>query len=173
MPGYNQTQLNYKVLNGNACSLFVGDHLIGFATASSPAWDMGTDAYYGIGSSKPQEIQQLRMSMTINVDKLRLTAEGESFFGESTPLVNILANNQFNIYVSDISGNPFLAYVGCVASNEGTNITTNAAVSETISFLAMDILDVDGNSILNGNNALAGVNFLSSAAAGASLPTAP
>lgn len=171
MPGFNQQQLAYKVLNGNAVALTVGDQLIGFAQSSSPSIDYGTDAYYGIGTAKVQEIQQLRFSQSITIDSLKLTAEGLAFFGESTPLSYILANNQFNIFLTDNAGVAFLSYVGCVASNNSTAVSANQPVTEGITFMAMDVLDSDGNSVLNSNSALA-VNFLASASGGSGTPTA-
>ena len=164
MPGYNQQQLAYKVQNSNSVSLYVGDQLVGFAQSSSPAIDYGTDQYYGIGSAKPQEIQQLRFSQSITIDQLRLTDEGLAFFGIGTPLSYLLANNQFNIYLLDGSTHEaILAYVGAVATSNNTSVTTNQAITEAISFLAMDVLDKDGNSLLNSNSAL-DVNFLASTA---------
>lgn len=173
MPGFNQQQLAYKVLNANQVSVLVGDQLVGFAQTSSPSQDFGTDAYYGVGSSKPQEIQQQRFSQTIALDQFKLTAEGLAFFGESTPLSVILAGNQFNIFLVDNTGVAFLSYVGCTASGVSTNISANQAVSESITFMALDVLDQNGNSLLNNQDALA-VNFASSAAGGTgSTPTAP
>jgi len=170
MPGYNQQQLAYKVQNANAVSLFVGDNLVGFAQSSSPSIDYGTDTYYGVGSAKPQEIQQLRFSQTITIDQLRLTNEGLAFFGIDTPLSYILAYNQFNIYLIDGSTNDaIIAYVGCVASNNNTSVTTNQAITEGITFQAMDVLDPDGNSLLNSNSSIL-TNFLSAAAS--AIPTA-
>lgn len=172
MPGYNAQQLAYKVLNANSVSIVLGDQVIGFAQSATPQIDMGTEPYYGIGSAKPQEIQQLRFTQNVTIDKFRLTAEGERFFGVSTPLETILANNNFDFYLLDNQGVAFLAYVGCVASNLGQNVSANTPVSESVAFMAMDVLDSDGNSVLNGPNALT-ANFAASAAAGGSLPTAP
>lgn len=173
MPGYNQQQLNYKVVNGNAVSLLIGDQLVGFGQSSSPSVDYGTEPLYGIGTAKPQEIQQLRFSMSITLDFLKLTAEGQAFFGVNTPLSTILANNAFNIFVLDNAGVAFLSYVGCVAASDSINISANAVVAENISFMAMDVLDANGNSVLNSNS-IEAVNYLASSAGGAgSTPTAP
>ncbi len=172
MASFNQQELAYKVLSANQCSIFVGTQLIGFGQSSSPSIDYGTDAFYGCGTSLPQEIQQLRMSMTITLDTLKLTAEGQAFFGESKPLSYILANNSFDIYVVGTNQEPIYAYVGCVASNQGAQFSANSAVAENVSFIAMDVLDNTGTSIMNGQNALGGINFAASSAGGAATPTA-
>lgn len=173
MPSYSQTALNYKVLNGNAVSILIGDTVVGFGQTSSPTIDYGTEPLYGVGSARPQEIQQLRFSMSITLDYFKLTAEGQAFFGETTPLSVILANNSFNIFLVDNAGTAFLSYVGCVASNDSTQISANAVVAQNVSFLAMDVLDSNGNSVLNSNSALL-LNFVASAAGGSgSTPTAP
>lgn len=172
MPGYNAETLLYKVQNANSVSIAIGDQVIGFAQSMNPSLDAGTEPYYGVGSSKPQELQQLRFSPSLSVDKFKLTNEGQQFFGINTPLETILANNSFDIYAIDDNGVAFLAYVGCVMSNQGLNISANSPISESITFMALDVLDSDGNSVLNGQNAL-NVNFAASAAAGGSLPTAP
>jgi hypothetical protein len=153
VPGYNQQQLNYKVLNGNACSLMIGDQLIGFAQTVSPSIDMGAEGLYGIGSAKPQEIQQLRFTNSITLDKFKLTDEGVAFFGGSTDLATILAYNQFNIFMLDNAGVAFLSYVGAVAGTNNTSISSNQPITEGVSFLALDVLDKDGNSVLNSNSA--------------------
>lgn len=173
MPGFSQNQLNYKVLNSNAISALIGDTIVGFGQSSSPSIDFGTEPLYGIGTSKPQEIQQLRFSMSITLDTFKLTAEGQAFFGETTPLSSILANNSFNLYLLDNTGTAFLSYVGCVAASDSLNIAANAVVAQNITFMALDVLDAQGQSVLNSNSADV-FNYIASAAGGAgSTPTAP
>jgi hypothetical protein len=153
MPGYNQQQLLYKVQNANAVSVMLGDQLIGFAQTVAPAMDFGAEGLYGIGSAKPQEIQQLKFTNTITLDRFRLTAEGIAYFGETAELSYILAYNAFNFYLLDTDGTAFLSYVGCVASSNSTSIATNQPITDGTSFLALDVLDSDGNSVLNSNSA--------------------
>lgn len=152
MATYNQQQLLYKVQNANACSIMIGDVVIGFGQTTAPAMDFGTEALYGIGSAKPQEIQQLRFSNAITLDKYRLSNEGESYFGVTTPLWTLLANNYFDIFLLDETGQAFLAYVGCVAQNNNLNIAANTPLTEAMSFLALDVLNSDGVSVLNSNS---------------------
>lgn len=153
MPGYNATALNYKVRNANGVSLLVGDQVIGFGQSSSPSQDYGTEALYGIGSAKPQEIQQLKFSQTITLDSFQLTDEGLAFFGVPQELGTILCNNQFNIFVLDNVGKAIRAYVGAVAQNQNINIPANQIVTENITFIAIDVLGPDGTSLLVSNSA--------------------
>jgi hypothetical protein len=153
MPGFNQQQLLYKVQNANAVSIMIGNQIIGFAQTVATGIDMGGEGLYGIGSAKPQEIQQLKFTNTITLDSYKLTAEGLAFFGETADIVTILAFNSFNFFLLDNDGTAFLSYVGAVAGNTNQNIATNQLVTQGISFLALDVLDSDGNSVLNSNSA--------------------
>lgn len=153
MPGYNQQQLLYKVQNANACSIMIGDVVIGFGQTAAQNIDFGTEGLYGIGSAKPQEIQQLRFTNSFTLDKYRLSKEGEAYFGITTPLWSLLANNQFDFFLLDTDGSAFLAYVGAVAQSNNTNIASNTPLTEGMSFLALDVLDGNGVSVLNSNSA--------------------
>lgn len=153
MATYNQQQLLYKVQNANACSIMIGDVVIGFGQTVAPAMDFGTEGLYGIGSPKPQEIQQLRFSNIITLDKYKLTKEGNQFFGVTTPLWTLLANNYFDFFLLDTDGSAFLAYVGAVAQSNNIGISANTPLTEGMSFMALDVLDHDGNSVLNSNAA--------------------
>lgn len=153
MPGYSQSQLNYKVRNANGVSILVGDQLIGFGQSSSPSQDYGTEALYGIGSAKPQEIQQLKFSQTITLESFQLTDEGLAFFGIGSELGTILANNQFNLFVLDAAGKAIRSYVGSVATTQNINIPANQIVTESLTFMALDVLGPDGTSLLESNSA--------------------
>lgn len=153
MPGYSATQLNYKVRNANGVSILIGDQLVGFGQSSSPSQDYGTEALYGIGSAKPQEIQQLKFSQSITLDSFQLTDEGLRFFGIAAELGTILANNQFNIFLLDNTGKAIVSYVGCVAGSKNLNIPANQIVTEAITFMALDVLGPDGVSLLESNSA--------------------
>jgi hypothetical protein len=162
MPGYNQQQLLYKVRNANACAIMVGDQLIGFGQTASTSIDMGGEGLYGIGSAKPQEIQQLEFTNTFTLDRLMLTDEGSAFFGENAQWITILAYNSLNFFLLDTDGTAFLSYVGAVATSTNLNISANQPLTEGTSFLALDVLDSDGVSVLNSNSAEV-INALASA----------
>src|SRR5580698_7373403 len=138
MPAFNQQALNYNVLSGNQCVIMIGDAVVAFAQTSDQAVDFGSEGLYGIGTAKPQEIQQLKFTPRISLTAFVLTSAGVVFLSYPSNLLEILANNNFNIYVVDNNGNPLLTFVGCVAENYSQTVPTNAIVTETISFLAMD-----------------------------------
>lgn len=156
MPAFNQKQLQYRARNANSVTVMIGDQIVGFAQTTSHSFDFGTQGLYGIGSAQPQEIQQLRVSPQITIDALALTEQGKAVLGESATLSSILANNQFNLHVVDgASGDALYTYVGCVASNFSENIPQNQPIADTVTFLAMDVLDDSGQSILNVGSAYA------------------
>lgn len=152
MPAYNQQQLLYKVQNANACSILLGDVIIGFGQTMAPNMDFGAEGLYGIGSAKPQEIQQLKFTNTITLDKYRLTKEGRAYFGVTVPLWALLANNYFDFFLLDENSEAFMAYVGAVAQTNNTNIAANTPLTEGMSFIALDVLDGNGVSVLNSNS---------------------
>ena len=154
MPAFNQTQLSYKARNANSVTILIGDQAIGFAQTTSHTFDFGAEQLYGIGSAMPQEVQQLRVSPTITIDNFALTTNGLNALGYPINLSSILANNSFNFFVVDgQSGQALFTYVGCVASNFNENIPSNRPITDAITFLAMDVLNSNGQSILNQGNA--------------------
>jgi hypothetical protein len=154
MPGFNPQQLQYKALNANACVVLVGDQPLAFAQTTSHTFAFGTEALYGVGNAKPQEIQQLRISPEISLDNFALTELGNTLIQGGVTFASIIANNQFAISVIDGIDNIVLfTYVGCVARNFSETVAANRPITDAISFDAMDVLDQSGQSILNGPNA--------------------
>jgi len=131
-------------------TVLIGDQAIGFAQTTSHTFDFGTEGIYGIGTSLPQEIQQLRVAPQITIDSFSLTQKGLQTLGYPINLASILANTQFNLFVVDgQTQQPLFTYVGCVASNFNENIPANRPITDAVTFLAMDVLDSTGQSILN------------------------
>lgn len=153
MPGFNQAALSYKVESGNTVLVTIGDQPLAFAQTTNPSWDFGTEALYGIGSAKPQEIQQLRIGPEISIDNFALTAAGQLTIQNSTQFAAILANNQFNISVLNAAQQVRFTFIGAVASNFNESIAANRPITDAIRFMAMDVVNQSGQSILNGPNA--------------------
>lgn len=154
MPAFNQTQLKNRARNANSVTVMIGDQPIGFAQTASHTFDLGAEQLYGVGTAMPQEAQQLRVSPQISLDAFALTQQGLSLLGYPSNIASILANNAFNLHIVDgITGDTLYTYVGCTASNFAENISANQPVSDTITFLALDVLDDSGQSILNVGNA--------------------
>ncbi|MDA8191436.1 MAG: hypothetical protein M0Z68_08240 [Gammaproteobacteria bacterium] len=154
MPGFDAKQLAYGVRNGNMVNIMLGELSIGFGQTSSASNDWGTEALYGIGSAKPQEIQQLRIEPTVSLDSFQLTKKGLAFLGYPSSMLEVLSNNSFDFHIMDENANAILTYVGCVAQNFNLNIPANQPITEAVSFTALDILNALGVSILNSNQAI-------------------
>ena len=154
MPSFNATTLNNQVQNGNSVTIMLGDVVIGFGQTAGPSIDWGTEGLYGIGSAMPQDIQQLKNTMTISLDQFLLTDSGLAFLNQPSTMLEVLSNNSFDFHVMNATGNPVLTYVGAVASNFSLQIPANQPITQTTNFIARDILDPLGNSIMSGNNAL-------------------
>ena len=155
MPGYNATQLEYNVKNANLVQVMLGDAVVAYAQTTNPTLDFGAEQLYGIGSANPQEVQQLRLSPQITLDAFELTQKGLTVLGMPATYAQVLANNQFDIHLMGADGTTYNTYVGCVCSSFAQNISTNQPITDSLVFLAMDILDQTGISIMQGQNAYA------------------
>ncbi len=156
MPGFQPQTVANNVSNGNQVAVLLGDQIMYFAQTVGHQYPFGTEQLYGIGSALPQEIQQLRVSPQISLDSFALTTQGVNALQGGTDLNYILAGNVFDFHVYDGLTNTIkFTYVGCKCQNFAQSIPTNAPMRDTYSFLAMDVLNAQGNSILNtGENAI-------------------
>lgn len=154
MPGFNPQVLAYRARNANSVVISVGDQPIAFAQTTTHRMPFGTEGLYGVGSAKPQEIQQLKVSPEITLDQFALTSVGNNIIQNGTSFASIIANNQFNISVIDgIANITLFTYVGSVAQNFDETIAANRPITDAIAFLSLDVLDNTGQSIMNGPNA--------------------
>jgi hypothetical protein len=172
MPSFQQSTLAYRARNANSVTILIGDQPIGFGQTLAHTFDFGTEGIYGIGTAMPQEIQQLRVAPQITIDSFALTQKGLQVLGYPINLASILSNTQFNIFVTDgTTQQPLFTYVGCVASNFNENIPANRPITDAITFLAMNVLDSTGQSILDSptTNALQVAAFGSNTAGAANL----
>lgn len=156
---FGQQELKNRALSANDVTIMVGDVVVALGQTTASAINWGTDQFYGIGSPKPQDIQQLKFSPTIDIDSFALTPDGLGIFGYPSTIAEVLAGNSFEIHIMSRSGDPLLTFVGCVSSNFNLNIPANQVVTQTINFQSMDVLDALGNSIMASNSAL-DVGFL-------------
>lgn len=156
MPGFNPTQAALNVRNGNTVAIVLGDQVIAFAQTTGLQIAMGAEQLYGIGSAKPQEVQQLRMSPAFTLDAFALTQDGINLLQGGQNLDYQLAGKQYTMHVIDsLSNSVAYTYVGAKAQNTSQNIPANAPIRTTHTFLALDVLDPQGNSIMDdGNNAI-------------------
>lgn len=165
MAGINAQQLNYNVLNANQVMVQLGDAVVAFAQTAPHSIDFGAEALYGVGDATPQEIQQLRILPQITLEFFALTSEGIKLLGGGQRIAYALANNQFQIHlIDDKSGQVLFTYVDAVAQNFSETLVSNRPIIDSIPFLAMDVLDINGNSILASNSAIAPGNFVIAAA---------
>jgi hypothetical protein len=170
MASFNQTAISSKVLSGNAVAILFGTQVVGFGQSSNFGVDFGTETLYGIGSANPQEVQQLKNSITVNLEVFMLTAQGIQILGYPTDFSEVLSGNQFNISALDAQGNPIKTAVSATAGNVSISIPANQICTESISFMCTDILGVNGTSILNGVNATSSVALASTALGALSVP---
>ena len=156
MPGFNGTQQANTAQNGNNVAVMIGSIAVAFAQTVGHQLGMGAEQLYGVGSAKPQEIQQLRMSPSISLDSFTLTAVGRRVLADDQNLNYVLAGQQYELHIYDgLTQTTMYTYVGCKAQGYGQSIPVNAPIRDSITFLAMDVLDQNGNSIMDtGDNAM-------------------
>lgn len=153
MPSYGQKSLNYQAANANGAKIMIGDVTVAYAQTTTHSIDAGGQQLYGIGSSLPQEIQQLRISPAIALEYFALTAQGIAILGTGQQLAYSLFNTQFDIHIVDGTTSQILyTYVSAVASSVSETLATNQVILDSVSFLAMDVLNNQGVSILNTNS---------------------
>ena len=167
MPGYQATTQANTAQNANNVTVMIGNSVVAFAQTVGHQVGMGTEQLYGVGTSKPQEIQQLRMSPSIALDSFALTSVGINLLAGGVNLHYTLAGKIFELHVMDGLTNTILyTYVGCKAGGFSQSISTNSPVRDSITFLAMDVLNSSGQSIMDaGDNALAVISTAASVAA--------
>jgi len=153
MPGFNATALNYKVRNGNAVVIMVGDQLIGFGQSSTNGVDFGADPLYGIGSSLPGEIQQLKILPSVSMSALQLTTAGLAALGQPTTWLEVIANTQMDFHIVDGDGTTLLTYKSATCGSYSSDISANQPITEQTSWNALDVLDTNGSSVLASNSA--------------------
>lgn len=153
MPGFNATDLVNKVRNANNVVILAGDQVIGFAQNMQLGTQFGTEQMYGIGSAKPQENQQLKVAPTFTLESLQLTAAGIAAYGYSTPWVKILANTELDFSAVDGSNNVIITAAAATATDYSSTIPVNQPITESTSFVCLDLLDSNGESVLDGNGA--------------------
>ena len=73
MPGYGGVQQANTAQNGNNVAAMIGSIVVAFAQTVGHQLGMGTEQLYGVGSAKPQEIQQLRTSPSVSLDFFTLS----------------------------------------------------------------------------------------------------
>lgn len=154
MPGFSPQSLAYRVANANAALIVIGDQVLAFCQTTTHSFAFGTEPLYGVGTAKPQEIQQLRVLPSITVDNFALSEVGTTLLEGGQSFASIIANNQFTISVVDgITGLTRFSYIGCTANDFNETVAANRPITDAITFTAMDVLDQTGQSILNGQNA--------------------
>lgn len=149
MPGFNQSPLNYKARNTNSVTITIGDTVVAFGQTVTPSFDFGTTLLYGIGTNMPQDNQQLRTSPSISIDEFQLTEDGMVYFGSPQSIGYVLNGNSFDITIYGSKGEIINSFITCVASSYNGNLPANQPITETITFLAMDVLGPNGQSVLS------------------------
>jgi hypothetical protein len=157
MPGYLPQTIVQNVMNGNNVAIMLGDLVIAFAQTVGSQVSFGTEQLYGVGTARPQEVQQLRVSPSFSLDSFSLTAHGMTVLGGGQRLEYILAGKSFEMHVVDgVTNTTLYTFIGAKAQNASMNIPANAPLRSTFAFLALDVIDNLGNSIIDaGDNAIA------------------
>lgn len=152
MSSFAGKNLNYNVQSGNDAAVFIGDVRIAFGQDLTMNTSYGTQALRGIGSAMIQEIQQLIVTPSITLSNLYLSKRGTQQLGLQYELASVLGGNQFTIALHDSDGNQIRQYLGCVCDTDNLNAPVNAVFSESVTFMAKDVLDANGVSLFTSNS---------------------
>jgi hypothetical protein len=139
----------YRARNGNQCIIFVGATPIAFAEAFDFTIDYGAQQVYGIGSEKPQDLQQLKFAPRFSLRSIELTTQGQLLVGSGQAnLRNYLGNNYFNVGVFTADDSIIdLTFLMAMATSVRTTIPANGLVTDTFDCLAMDVINELGQSL--------------------------
>jgi len=156
MPGYQPQVIANNVMTGNNVAIMLGEEIIAFAQTTGSQISFGTEQLYGVGTARPQETQQLRVSPSFSLDTFSLTAHGLTVLGGGQRLEYILAGKSFEMHVLDgVTNTVLYTFVGAKAQNVNLNVPANAPLRSTYSFLALDVINNLGDSIIDaGDNAI-------------------
>lgn len=168
MPGYSATALVANARNANTVAVLIGDQVVAFAQTASHHYSLGAEQLYGVGSALPQEIQQMKISPAISLSMFALTETGTQLLAGNSNIGYSLGNTAYDLHLVDgATQDVIFTYVGCVADSFSESIQANSPVSQDIPFLAMDVWDSNGNSVLNTGNAVSISTIAASAGAAA------
>lgn len=148
MPNINAEALKYAIRNSNVVQITLGTDTVAFGQHLTDSVAFGTDSFYRVGTAKPQEIQQLRITPSITLDSLSLTARGRTLLNNPKDWLSVL-NNSFDIHLMDSSGATFRTYAGAVAVNCSHSGSTDKPITAPITFRARDVLDANGISVFH------------------------
>lgn len=149
MPNINAEALKYAIRNSNDVQITLGTDTVAFGQTLTDSVAFGTDSFCGVGTARPQEIQQLRITPSITLDFLSLTAKGRTLLNNPTDWLTVLNQNSFDIHLLDSSGSTFRTYAGAVADNCSHSGSTDQPITAPITFQARDVLDANGISVFH------------------------
>ena len=163
MSSFNAQAIVNKIRTGNGVVILVGNTPVGYGQTSTQTLAFNLERFFGIGSKKVQEQQQLRYEPSITLDTFQLTNTGLTYFGYNTTWLDILVNTQLNLAIVGEGKTPILVFVSCTAQDYTSTIPANQPITEATTFAAMDIWDASGTSILNDGASALLVNVVGGA----------
>lgn len=135
-------------MQGYAASLEQGAHIfllvggvsVGYITSISQNDDEGTQAFYGVGTNMPLEIQPMRWSGSLTVSGARVyNASWQQAF--MLPGSFVLTQGLVNIAVQNrVTGQPDVIFQGCVPSTYGNTWSANAFTLQNGTWLYRNVV---------------------------------
>ncbi len=150
---FNAQTNNYNVLNANNVSIYIGTVVVAFGSSVTVQTPFGARGLFAIGSMLPQEIQQLQSQPALTLDSMVFTDAGLLALGYPSNLLAVLSNNKFKISVLNNAGILLFNYIDCVADSNTFQIAQNSPVVENVTFLARDVVDQFGLSLIQPGSA--------------------
>lgn len=151
MSNFNPIPIAQQVMTANNVVILLGIQEIGFGQGVFFDTDFNALPLHGIGSQKPQEIQSQVFRPYVDILMLNLSNIGLTLLNYPSTLGDLLGLNQFNIVMMGYNNLPMYTFVECTATRYNVGVSVSRPITEQIRFMAMDVLDVMGVSILTGN----------------------
>jgi hypothetical protein len=148
---FNPTKITQQVMTSNNVIIMLGIQEIAFGQGAAFNSNYNAQVQYGVGSQKPQEIQSQTFLPSVGISTLLLSNVGATLLNYPSTLGDLLGLNQFNIVMMGYNDLPMYTYVECTATEYDVSAPVNKPITEVIKFIAMDVVDISGISVLTGN----------------------
>ena len=150
---YKASPLSYSVQNSNSVSVLVGSVPVAFGQSVEWGISFGTVQIKGIGTVKPQEILQDNLTATVTIRSLVMVPSLLYPNAAPSAYASILGSGTQTINIALTGNSPadLLYFTDCTCDQFLVSLRTNKPLTQQFTFLAMDVLDQFGISVLQGD----------------------
>lgn len=138
-PAMNMPAFGANAQQGAHIYIMVGGQAVGYITQLTDNENYGTEAFYGLGTIMPLELQPLKWSGTMTINGAQVyNASWQSAF--LYPGSNILTQGLVNfVSYNKVTKKPDKVYLGCAPTSYGNTKAANAYTLQNGTWLYLDV----------------------------------